>query len=111
MRGLRKNQELVEGIYTESGDQFQTNGQSDATQIIHRLVEREAARMTQRAVRTPQFVFDNIPGITKQDSSGFLFALDDVSNDPEQLIEKLFFRSPQCRLVRDLEVVADNLTS
>src|SRR3954468_11339763 len=32
VRGLRKNQELVEGIYTESRDQFQSDRQSNPTQ-------------------------------------------------------------------------------
>src|SRR5690348_8581252 len=60
MRRLRKNQELVEGIYTEAGDQFQTDGQSHAAQIIHRLVEREASGVPEGSISSPELVLNNI---------------------------------------------------
>src|SRR5438477_13042435 len=81
VRGSRENQELVEGIYTEAGDQFQPYGQPYATQIVHRLIKREASGIAQSSVCAPELVFDNIPRITKQDSSRFFFSLDYMPND------------------------------
>src|SRR6184192_2127505 len=111
VRGLRENQELVEGIYTQAGDQFQPYSQPYATQIVHRLIEREAAGIAQSSVGAPEFVFDNIPGITKQDSSRFFLSLDHVPDNSQQLIEQFFFRTSEGRLVRDLEIIPDYFAS
>src|SRR5437868_9569115 len=110
VRGLRENQELVEGIYTQAGDQFQPYGQPYATQVVHRLIEREAAGIAQSSVRAPEFVFDNIPRITKQDSSRLFLSLNHVPDDSQQLIEQFLFRASQRRLVGDLEVIPDDFT-
>src|SRR5678810_309847 len=85
MRGLREDQELVEGIYTEAADQFQSDGQTHAAQIVHRLVEREASSIPQGAVRAPQLVFDNIARIAQQHTTRFFLSLDHVTNDANQL--------------------------
>src|SRR5215218_2838785 len=105
MRGLREDQELVEGIYTEAADQFQSDGQTHAAQIVHRLVEREASSIPQCAVRAPQLVFDNITRIAKQHTTRFLLALDHVAHHADQLIEQILLRPAERRLVRDLEEV------
>src|SRR4051812_21638766 len=105
MCGLREDQELVEGIYTEAGDQFQTNGQTYTTEVVHRFVEREASRVTQRAIRPPELVFDNITGITQQDTPRFLLPPDPVPPHANQLTQQVLFRTPRVCLVRDLKKV------
>src|SRR3954466_1826178 len=100
MRGLREDQELVEGIYTEAADQFQPDGQTHAAQIVHRLVEREASSIPQRAVRAPQLVFDNITRITKEDTPRFLLPLDHMAHHADQLIEEILLRPAQRGLIR-----------
>src|SRR5258708_17750927 len=102
MRGLRKDQELVEGIYTETADQFQSDSQTHATQVVHRFVERQASRVSQRAVCPPQLVFDNITRITQQNTPRFLFPLDHVAHHTDQLIEQVLLRSAERRLVGNL---------
>src|SRR3954466_12894597 len=89
MRGLREDQELVEGIYTEAADQFQSDGETHATEVVHRLVEREATGIAQSPVRAPQLVFDNISGIAKEDTACFLLALDHMPHDANQLVEQV----------------------
>src|SRR5439155_8118688 len=97
--------------YTEGGDQFQPYRQSHAAQIIHRLVEREAASVAKSSVCAPELVLDNITGITKQDAPRLRFSLDDVTDNSQQLVEQLLLRSAKRGLVRDLEEVADDLTA
>ena len=109
MRGLREDQELVEGIYTQAADQFQPDGQTHATQVVHRFVEREASRVAQRAVRPPELVFDNITGIAQQHTPRFLLPLDHVAHHANQLIEQILLRPAERRLVRDLEEIPDHL--
>src|SRR5687768_4957358 len=111
MRRLRKDQELVEGIYTETGHQFQTNSQPNAAEIVHRLVEREAACVAKGPVSSPELILDNIPRVAEQDTPRFFLALDDVANDTHQVIQQILFRFPERRLVRDLEEVPDDLTA
>src|SRR2546423_10716548 len=76
VRQLTKNQELVESIYTETAYQFQTDSQSHAAHVVHRFIEAQAACISQRAIGTPELVFNNITRIAQQDSSRFFFALD-----------------------------------
>src|ERR1035437_4244799 len=109
MRGLRKDQELVEGIYTEATDQFQSNGQTHAAQIVHRFVERQASRLSQRAVCSPELVLDNITGITQQDAPRFLLPFDHVAHHVDQLIEQVLLRPAERRLIGNLEEVPDDL--
>src|SRR5688500_2297743 len=99
MRGLRKNQELVESIYTQSADQFQTNGQAYPAQIVHRLVEREAAGVAKGTVCAPELVFDNIARVALQHPPRFLLLLDHAANHVHQLIEELLLGASQRRLV------------
>src|SRR5215207_4853192 len=54
VRRLTFDQELVEGVYTETADQFQADGEPHAREVIHGLVERQAASVAQRAVRSPE---------------------------------------------------------
>src|SRR5690606_7889074 len=72
MRELAEYQELVEGIYTQATDEFQTHREPEPTQIVHSLVERQAAREPQRPVRPPELVLDNIPGVPQQHPPGLL---------------------------------------
>src|SRR4051812_25423385 len=109
MRGLRKYQELVEGIYTQTSDQFQPDGQAHAAQVVHGLVKRQAARVPQGAVRTPQLVFDNIARVAKQDTARLCLTFDDMAYHAQQLIEQFLFRSAQSRLVGNLEEITHHL--
>src|SRR5919112_1296283 len=63
VRRLRKDQELVESVYTETGHQFQSDRQPNAAEVVHRLVEREASRIPQGPVSSPELILDNIPRI------------------------------------------------
>src|ERR687892_211476 len=110
VRGLRKNQELVEGIYTKAGDQFQPHGQTHATEVTHRLVEREATGVTQGPVRAPEFVFNNVSGVAKQYPSRLLLVLDHLLHDMIEMIEQVSLRPTQRRLIRDLKEVTHHLT-
>src|SRR5918992_2613306 len=89
VRGLRKNQELVEGVYTKAGDQFQPHGQTHAAEVTHRLVEREATGVTQGPVRAPEFVFNNVSGVAKQYPSCLLLALDHLLHNMIEMIEQI----------------------
>src|SRR5688572_7753224 len=111
MRRLRKDQELVEGIYTETGHQFQTNSQPNAAEIVHRLVEREAACVAKGPVSSPELILDNIPRIAEQDPPRLFLSLDDVANDTHQVIQQFILRPSERRLVGDLKEVADNLAA
>ena len=111
VRRLAENQELVEGIYTQANDQFQTNGQPHAAEIVHRLVEREASGITQGAVRAPELVLNNIPGVAQQHPPRFLLSLDDRAEPLEQLLAQFLLRPTERRLVRDLEEVPDHLAA
>src|SRR5215212_2832640 len=110
MRRLAENQELVEGVYTQASDQFQTDGQSYPAEVVHCLVEGEAAGISKGAVSSPELVFDNISRLTKQYPPRLLLPLDHVSHDSHQLVEELLLRLPERGLVRDLEEVAHHLT-
>ena len=87
MRQLTKNQELVESIYTETAYQFQADSQSHAAQIIHRFIEAQAACISQRAIGTPELVFNNITSNTQQNSPRFFLALDYMSYDAHEVIK------------------------
>src|SRR5438105_15784683 len=87
VRQLTKYQELVESIYTETAYQFQTDSQSHAAQIIHRFIEAQAACISQRAIGTPELVFNNITRIAQQYSARFFFALDYMSYDAYEVIK------------------------
>src|SRR3569623_489885 len=108
---LRKDQELVEGIYTQASDQFQPNGQPHAAQKVHRFVERQAARVAECSVCPPELVFNNITSVAKQYSPRLLFARDNGAQNLQQLVDDLLLTPTKRGLVRDLEEVADHLTS
>src|ERR1044071_8074945 len=56
MSGLRMDEELVEGVYTQPGDQIQPDAQAHAAQQIHRLLERQRPRVAQQPVCPPYLV-------------------------------------------------------
>src|SRR5205085_12252487 len=87
VRQMTKNQKLVESIYTETAYQFQTDSQSHAAQIIHRFIEAQAACISQRAIGTPELVFNNITRIAQQNPPRFFFALDYMSYDAYEVIK------------------------
>src|ERR1035437_2704930 len=66
VRRLTEYQELVEGIYTEAGQQLQPDGEPNPTQQIHRLVRGQSSSVPQLAVRPPKLVLDNITGVAQQ---------------------------------------------
>src|SRR5688572_7430476 len=111
MRCLTEYQELVEGIYTQIGYQFQSDREPNTAEIAHHLVEREASRVTQSSVRSPELVFDNITRVSKQYFSCFFLAFDDVGYHSRQVIQQLAFASAKRGLVRDLEEISDNFAS
>src|SRR5688500_11008431 len=108
---LAKNQELVEGIYTETCYQVQTDRQSNAAEEVHRFLERETPRVPQGPVRPPELVFDNIASIPQEHTPGFFLALDHMPDDADEMVEQLFLRSSERGLVRHLEEVADDFAS
>src|SRR5690349_21058370 len=66
VRRLTFDQELVEGVYTESADQFQADGEPHAREEVHRLVERPAPGVAERSVRSPELVLDNKSRLAQQ---------------------------------------------
>src|SRR5688572_32554612 len=111
MRWLAEYQELVERVYTESLHQLQTCREPHAAEQTHCLIERETTRKTQRAVRAPQLVLDNIASVTPQYATSFLFALDDMTDDVCEMVDQLLFGTPQGRLVGRSEEHTSELQS
>src|SRR6185503_11606400 len=111
VRWLAEYQELVERVYTESLNQLQTCREPHAAEQTHCLIERETARKTQRAVRTPQLVLDNIASVTPQHSTRFLLALDDMTHDVCQVVDQLLFGTTERCLIGNLEETSQHLAA
>src|SRR5687767_656941 len=111
VRQLTENQELVEGIYTETAYQFQTDSQSHAAQVVHRFIEAQAACIAERTECPPQLVFHNITRIAQQYPPRFFFALYYMSYDAYAVIESLAFCTTYARLVGNLEEISHHFAA
>src|SRR5215212_5070414 len=111
MRRLTEYQELVEGIYTQISYQFQTDRESNAAEIAHHLVKTEASCVSKRSVRSPELVFDNITGVSKQYFSCVFLTFDDVGYHSRQVIQQFPFASAKRRLIGNLEEISDDFAS
>src|SRR5204862_892328 len=56
VRGLGKDQQLVQRVYTQARDQIQPNAQPHPAQEIHRLFERQLPRVLKQPVCPPGLV-------------------------------------------------------
>src|SRR5215471_11262389 len=107
MSGLRMDEELVEGVYTEPGDQIQPDAQAHAAQQVHRLLERQRPRVAQQPVRPPHLVVHRSCSRLEEHVPCLLFVFNNLPHNAPEMIEQLPFSLAKCRLIGQLKEIAD----
>ena len=99
MSPLRKDHDLVQGIYSEIGEKFQPRPQSHAAQEVDHLLEGEGAGVPQKAVGAPDLVFCFRRSLPQQNLPCLLLILDDLPDDSVEVVHQIILGLPERGLV------------
>ena len=109
VRGLGVDQQLVERIDGDAGDQPDAHTQPHAAEEIHGFIERQGPGIAEKTIGAPHLVFDDRRRIAQEHLASLLLVVHHLPDHLPEVIEQLRFGLAESRLVGQLEEVAHHL--